>query len=222
MLTRPPAAPIGAPAQVHDVQLDYYGRRLATCSSDRTIKVRPKPQLCCPPGHLLVSLSVYASRRSVVFIQVTAEVAPTSARLPAKDVLTAACAFPPIFTPQRKRQLGDCVLWPAQVFDVASEQVAPLADLTGHEGPVWQVLCPVVMLAQQPLAATFKNVPVAPTTKSQRQLKCNPVRWGGGAQGPPASAAVLVLAAPPLRPCGLVLAAVQGDLPIHCVSEALF
>lgn len=24
---------------VHDVQLDYYGRRLATASSDRTIKV---------------------------------------------------------------------------------------------------------------------------------------------------------------------------------------
>ena len=26
-------------AQVHDVQLDYYGRRLATCSSDHTIKI---------------------------------------------------------------------------------------------------------------------------------------------------------------------------------------
>jgi hypothetical protein len=25
--------------QVHDCQLDYYGRRLATCSSDRIIKV---------------------------------------------------------------------------------------------------------------------------------------------------------------------------------------
>jgi protein transport protein SEC13 len=24
---------------VHDVQMDYYGKRLATCSSDRTIKV---------------------------------------------------------------------------------------------------------------------------------------------------------------------------------------
>ncbi len=24
--------------QVHDVQFDYYGRRIATCSSDRTIK----------------------------------------------------------------------------------------------------------------------------------------------------------------------------------------
>lgn len=24
---------------VHDVQFDYYGRRLATCSSDRTIKI---------------------------------------------------------------------------------------------------------------------------------------------------------------------------------------
>ena len=23
----------------HDVQLDYYGKRLATCSSDRTVKV---------------------------------------------------------------------------------------------------------------------------------------------------------------------------------------
>jgi protein transport protein SEC13 len=23
----------------HDAQLDYYGRKLATCSSDRTIKV---------------------------------------------------------------------------------------------------------------------------------------------------------------------------------------
>jgi len=25
--------------QVHDAQLDYYGRRLATCSSDKTVKV---------------------------------------------------------------------------------------------------------------------------------------------------------------------------------------
>ena len=25
--------------QVHDIQFDYYGRRVATCSSDRTIKV---------------------------------------------------------------------------------------------------------------------------------------------------------------------------------------
>lgn len=24
---------------VHDVQFDYYGRRLATCSSDRTVKI---------------------------------------------------------------------------------------------------------------------------------------------------------------------------------------
>ncbi|KAK9915915.1 hypothetical protein WJX75_005907 [Coccomyxa subellipsoidea] len=41
------ATAVAAPAQmdtghsdtVHDVQFDYYGRRLATCSSDRTIKV---------------------------------------------------------------------------------------------------------------------------------------------------------------------------------------
>jgi len=26
-------------ASQHDVQLDYYGKRLATCSSDRTVKV---------------------------------------------------------------------------------------------------------------------------------------------------------------------------------------
>ena len=26
---------------VHDAQLDYYGKKLATCSSDRTIKVCP-------------------------------------------------------------------------------------------------------------------------------------------------------------------------------------
>lgn len=25
--------------QVHDVQLDYYGRRLATCSTDTTVKI---------------------------------------------------------------------------------------------------------------------------------------------------------------------------------------
>ncbi len=49
--------------QVHDAQLDYYGRRLATCSSDRTIKV----------------------------------------------------------------------------FEVAGEQHVQIADLRGHEGPVWQV-----------------------------------------------------------------------------------
>ncbi|GAX74890.1 hypothetical protein CEUSTIGMA_g2336.t1 [Chlamydomonas eustigma] len=48
---------------VHDAQLDYYGRRLATCSSDKTVKV----------------------------------------------------------------------------FDVVGEQHVHLADLRGHEGPVWQV-----------------------------------------------------------------------------------
>ncbi|KAL6750467.1 COP-II coat subunit [Haematococcus lacustris] len=49
--------------QVHDAQLDYYGRRLATCSSDKTVKV----------------------------------------------------------------------------FEVVGEQHVHLADLRGHEGPVWQV-----------------------------------------------------------------------------------
>lgn len=48
---------------VHDVQFDYYGRRLATCSSDRTIKV----------------------------------------------------------------------------FELAGEHRTQIADLRGHEGPVWQV-----------------------------------------------------------------------------------
>ena len=48
---------------IHDAQLDYYGRRLATCSSDKTVKV----------------------------------------------------------------------------FDVVGEQHVHLADLRGHEGPVWQV-----------------------------------------------------------------------------------
>lgn len=53
----------GHGAMVHDVQLDYYGRRLATASSDRSVKV----------------------------------------------------------------------------FDVVGDQVTHLADLLGHEGPVWQV-----------------------------------------------------------------------------------
>jgi protein transport protein SEC13 len=48
---------------VHDAQLDYYGRRLATCSSDRTVKV----------------------------------------------------------------------------FDLSGDQRVQIADLKGHEGPVWQV-----------------------------------------------------------------------------------
>lgn len=48
---------------VHDAQFDYYGKRLATCSSDRGIKV----------------------------------------------------------------------------FDVSGEQITHLADLSGHEGPVWEV-----------------------------------------------------------------------------------
>ena len=48
---------------IHDAQLDYYGRRLATCSSDKTVKV----------------------------------------------------------------------------FDVVGDQHVHLADLRGHEGPVWQV-----------------------------------------------------------------------------------
>ena len=48
---------------VHDVQLDYYGKRLATCSSDRTIKL----------------------------------------------------------------------------FEIVGEHLQPISDLSGHEGPVWQV-----------------------------------------------------------------------------------
>ena len=48
---------------IHDAQFDYYGRRLATCSSDKTVKI----------------------------------------------------------------------------FDVVGEQHVHLADLRGHEGPVWQV-----------------------------------------------------------------------------------
>lgn len=48
---------------VHDAQLDYYGRRLATCSSDRTIKI----------------------------------------------------------------------------FEISGENRTPVADLRGHEGPVWQI-----------------------------------------------------------------------------------
>ena len=27
------------PPSQHDAQMDYYGRRLATCSSDRTVKI---------------------------------------------------------------------------------------------------------------------------------------------------------------------------------------
>jgi protein transport protein SEC13 len=48
---------------VHDAQLDYYGKRLATCSSDRTVKV----------------------------------------------------------------------------FDLSGDQKTLIADLRGHEGPIWQV-----------------------------------------------------------------------------------
>jgi protein transport protein SEC13 len=48
---------------VHDAQLDYYGRRLATCSSDRTIKI----------------------------------------------------------------------------FEISGDSRTPVADLRGHEGPVWQI-----------------------------------------------------------------------------------
>jgi len=36
--SRPTTEPSSNPTQ-HDAVLDYYGRRLATCSSDRTIKI---------------------------------------------------------------------------------------------------------------------------------------------------------------------------------------
>jgi protein transport protein SEC13 len=62
-----PGAPVSFDSthsdQIHCAELDYYGRRVATCSSDRTIKI----------------------------------------------------------------------------FDVAGESHVHLADLRGHEGPVWQV-----------------------------------------------------------------------------------
>lgn len=47
--------------------------------------------------------------------------------------------------------MGRADVWVlAQVFDVAGEQVAPLADLSGHEGPVWQVLNHLVLPTTQP------------------------------------------------------------------------
>lgn len=49
----------------HDAQLDYYGKRLATCSSDRTIKVydvtgevQNNEQLLTGYVHLPLSLSL--------------------------------------------------------------------------------------------------------------------------------------------------------------------
>lgn len=53
---------------VHDAAFDYYGKRLATCSSDRAIKVfevvgeQVRPRRCCrPAGVLLESLFLVAA-----------------------------------------------------------------------------------------------------------------------------------------------------------------
>eukprot|EP00898_Chlorokybus_atmophyticus_P000620 jgi/Chlat1/1559/Chrsp123S01839 len=63
MVTTSHSVETGHEDMVHDVQLDYYGKRMATCSSDRTIRI----------------------------------------------------------------------------FEVSGDQQTPLASLTGHDGPVWQV-----------------------------------------------------------------------------------
>ena len=82
------------PPQIHDAQLDYYGRRLATCSSDRLVKVRRMER-----------------RRE-------GEEGRTKLHRVSID-----CPSHP----------------PHQVFDVAGDAVTQLAELAGHEGPVWSV-----------------------------------------------------------------------------------
>ena len=97
-------------AQVHDVQFDYYGRRLATCSSDRTIKVTfLHHDKRCPRSlanhlrnfNMFSFVLVSAMHISILW-----------------ETLTGVGG---------------------QVFETAGDQMAEVSQLVGHEGPVWQV-----------------------------------------------------------------------------------
>lgn len=82
---------------VHDATFDYYGKRLATCSSDRTIKV----------------------------FDVAGEQARPAARRSRRGSAPRTRPLPrPLTPPPAPRP---------------APQVTHLADLSGHEGPVWQV-----------------------------------------------------------------------------------
>ena len=105
--------------QVHDAAFDYYGKRLATCSSDRSIKVfdvvgeqvrgcHPVQRPSRPPP-----LTVAARRRLL-------RSPPPSCRPPTQQTMNGTRAVLPA-----------CL--------TARPQVTHLADLHGHEGPVWQV-----------------------------------------------------------------------------------
>lgn len=96
--------------QVHDVQFDYYGRRLATCSSDCTIKVT------FPSRQKKVSWSTLCTLDNCTLIVYCTDLA-MDLNLLAKGL----------------NGVG------GQVFETAGDQTAEVSQLVGHEGPVWQV-----------------------------------------------------------------------------------
>jgi len=100
--------------QVHDVQLDYYGKRIATASSDRGIKI------------FEVAGDQVSSRRAGV-------------RFALECFLSNACPPPPPFGHFTGHVVQHRTERCVRFSTVLTSQVSHLADLAGHEGPVWQV-----------------------------------------------------------------------------------
>lgn len=113
---------------VHDAAFDYYGKRLATCSSDRSIKVFEVvgDQVRVPWPALLAAASTDAAF-AALFTAVCCKLCGTPrvrSLKNAQSVGFATLALP------RCRPCGPTPALP---------QITLLADLNGHEGPVWQV-----------------------------------------------------------------------------------
>jgi hypothetical protein len=141
--------------QVHDAQLDYYGRRLATCSSDRLVKVRT------------------AERRRAAMARARGSRRPRSP------------------TPL------------SQVFDVAGDTTTQLAELAGHEGPVWAVAWAHPSFGTLLASASFDNRVILWREDGRGG-------WARSHDAPPHGASVNAVAFAP-HELGLSLAAASSD-----------
>ncbi|KAF8055592.1 SEC13B [Scenedesmus sp. PABB004] len=136
-MAAPAAFESGHVDMVHDAQLDYYGKRLATCSSDRTVKV----------------------------------------------------------------------------FDLAGDQRSLLADLRGHEGPVWQVAWAHPRYGCLLASASFDHAVILWKEGPDGQ-------WGQVYKTPPSlhAASINSIAFAP-HELGLILAAASSDGSVSIIEH---
>lgn len=52
---------------IHDVLYDYYGQRIATCSSDQTVKVNKKMRTASKKTNIALQYCIYFFRKQIEF-----------------------------------------------------------------------------------------------------------------------------------------------------------